>query len=452
MAERGRTMNDPIADKRARLAELLRKRANGGEPAPKAALASVKTAAGAKPAAPAVRGLAFPKEYPTMKAIFEDRSGGGIGDLLYLESEGINADSTVIAGQSLINFSSYNYIGMSGDPTVSAAAKAAIDRYGTSVSASRLVSGQRSIHTELEDELASLIGAEAALVFVGGYSTNATVIGHLMGPGDLIFLDSLIHASVHSGAGLSGARIVTYPHNNLDALETLLERRRAEGRQALIVTEGVFSMDGDIPDLTRLVALKERFGAALMMDEAHSIGVLGATGRGIGEHFGVPASAVDIWMGTLSKAFASCGGYIAGSRELIGYLRHTAPGFVYSVGLSPADTGAALAAVRKLKAEPQRVETLRQRSALFLALCRENGLDTGESHDSAVIPVMVGDLSRAVRLSRAMKENGILALPIGYPAVAQNAARLRFFISSTHSEAQIRETVQTLVACLKALD
>lgn len=418
------------AQKRALLERLLRERTASPSPPPSA-------------------GFVFPPDYAALKRRMESREADGAGDLFFLLFDGLNNDRAAIAGREYVNFCSYNYLGMSGDPVVAAAAKAAIDTYGTSVSASRLVTGERPIHRALESELAALVGAEDAIVFVGGFSTNENAIGHLVGPGDLIVYDSLIHASIQQGAKLSGATVLPFPHNNPDALENILQRRRGAARQALVVVEGVYSMDGDVPDLPRFVDIKKRHGALLMVDEAHSIGVLGATGRGIGEHCGVAGDEIDLWMGTLSKTLASCGGYIAGARDVVAYLKQTAPGFVYSVGLSPPDTAAALAALRLMRREPERVARLQARARLFLDLAAARGIDTGTSRDSAIIPVMVGSSERAARLSRALFERGFLALPIGFPAVPENKARLRFFIASTHTDEQIRQAVAAIGECLE---
>jgi 7-keto-8-aminopelargonate synthetase-like enzyme len=327
---------------------------------------------------------------------------------------------------------------------VSKAAKEAIDRYGTSVSASRLASGEKDLHGELERALARFLGAEAALSFVGGHSTNETVIGHLVGPGDLVLHDALAHNSIIQGALMSGARRRPFAHNDPEAADGLLAQFRHEYRRVLMVIEGVYSMDGDIPDLPRFVAVKKRHKALLMIDEAHSLGVLGRRGHGIGEHFGVPARDVDVWMGTMSKTLGSCGGYIAGSKELIEYLKYTVPGFVFSVGLPPAAAAAALAALRLLEAEPQRVARLRENARLFLALARTRGLNTGTSQDTAVVPVILGSSLSALRLSQAMLARGINVQPILHPAVEESAARLRFFITSQHTEEQIRHTVEVL--------
>jgi 7-keto-8-aminopelargonate synthetase-like enzyme len=220
----------------------------------------------------------------------------------------------------------------------------------------------------------------------------------------------------------------------------------------LIVIEGVYSMDGDIPDLPDFVSVKSRHKALLMIDEAHSIGTLGKNGRGIGEHFDIDRNQVDVWMGTLSKSLGSCGGYIAGSKALVEYLRYTAPGFVYSVGLSPANAAAALASLELLEKEPQRVRQLQHRSGQFLELARQHGLDTGRSQGSPVVPVILGNSIRSVQLSKALFARGINVQPILYPAVEESAARLRFFVTSMHTERQIRYTVRCLIEELRKID
>jgi 8-amino-7-oxononanoate synthase len=352
----------------------------------------------------------------------------------------------------MISWSSYNYLGMSGDPAVAAAAKAAIDRYGTSVSASRLVSGEKLIHRELERAIADFLSVEDAIVFVGGHSTNESTIGHLFGPGDLILHDALAHNSIIQGCILSGARRRPFPHSDWQTLDQLLGELRHDYRRVLIVIEGVYSMDGDYPDLPQFIALKNKHKALLMIDEAHSAGVLGPHGRGIGEHFDVEPKDVDIWMGTLSKSLGSCGGYIAGSHSLVEYLKYTAPGFVYSVGMSPANAAAALASLRILEEEPERVSRLAANSKLFLSLAKSRGLNTGRSKDSAVVPVILGNSLHALQLSQALFQRGINVQPIMYPAVEESAARLRFFITSKHTEQQIRTTVDAVTEELRKID
>lgn len=361
--------------------------------------------------------------------------------------ESVTRDCTQIQGRKLINYSTYNYLGLSGNPQVSTAAKTAIDNYGTSVGASRLASGERLLHQELEQELADFIGVEDCIVYVSGHATNVTTIGHLFNRQDLIFYDALSHNSILQGCALSGAKSVPFPHNNWQVLDKMLQEQRQHYRRVLIVIEGVYSMDGDIPDLPRFIELKKRHKTFLMVDEAHSIGVLGENGRGIGEFFKIERNQVDLWMGTLSKAFASCGGYIAGSKALVNYLKYTAPGFVYSVGLSPANTAAALASLRLLKSEPERVKILQERSHQFLQLAQAQGWNTSTSQNSPIIPIVLGDSLNCIRLSHALFQAGINVQPMIYPAVPNDAARLRFFISCLHTETQINQTITALKKC-----
>jgi 8-amino-7-oxononanoate synthase len=358
--------------------------------------------------------------------------------------ERVTNDTSVIGGRTVINWSSYNYLGFSGDPAVTRAAQEAVARYGTSVSASRVASGEKPLHRELEQELSALLGAEDSVVTVSGHGVFVTTIATLVKDGDLVLHDALAHDCILAGAKLSGAKRRPFPHNDWRALERQLQQLRPHYRRVLIAVEGVYSMDGDSPDLPRFIELKKRYGCLLMVDEAHSIGVMGRTGAGIGEHFGVNRADVDLWMGTLSKSFASCGGYVGGSKQLVQFLKYSAGGFVYSVGISPANAAAALEAIRQLKAHPEKVARLHERAALFLRLAKEKGIDTGFSAGSAVVPAILGNSLHALQVSDALKQRGINVQPILYPAVEETAARLRFFCTATHTDQQIRETVQVL--------
>lgn len=381
-------------------------------------------------------------EYRRLKTTMQQMMMTGVPNPYFTVHESIVNDKTIVDGKEYISFASYNYLGLSGHPAVSRAAAEAIQKYGTSVSASRLVSGEKPIHGQLEKKIAKWIGVENSILMVGGHATNETTIGHLVGEGDLIVHDSLAHNSIVQGALLSGARRRPFAHNDYQALDRLLTEVRGDYRRVLIAIEGVYSMDGDFANVPEFIEVKKRHRAMLMVDEAHSFGTMGQHGRGMAEHFGLDARQVDIWMGTLSKSGASCGGYIAGSKALIELLRYTAPGFVFSVGMPPAQVAAALAAIETLQEEPQRVERLRERSRLFLSLCQEAGLDTGDSGQTPVVPVITGNSMVALRLSNRLKADGINVQPILYPAVDETAARLRFFITSEHSEEQIRLTVR----------
>lgn len=389
----------------------------------------------------------FP-EYRTISGLFDLGNRLQVANPFFRESEAVVNNTARIGGREFINYSSYNYLGFSGDGRVSQMAKEAVDRYGTSVSASRIVFGEKPLHRELEAELAGLVGTEDCVVFVSGHVTNVTAIGHLCRPQDLILYDSLSHNSIVQGCVLSGARRIPFPHNDRRALDEILKQNRGDYERALIVIEGVYSMDGDIAQFPGFIEIKKRYKALLMIDEAHSMGVLGRTGRGIGEYFGVDPKDVDLWMAELSKTFASCGGYVAGSKELVRYLKYSAPGFVYSVGMSPPNAGAALAAARLLKAEPERVRRLQHNSRFFLELARKKGLNTGLSKDTAVVPVIVANSVKCVKLSHALFRRGINVLPILYPAVADDAARLRFFLTCDHTEDQMRYTVEMVAECL----
>lgn len=383
-------------------------------------------------------------EYLQLQKQLADLNATGIGNPFFIPQERVNNNTTVISGRELVNYATYNYLGMCGDPFVSNAAKEAINHYGTSVSASRLLSGEKPLHKELEREIADFIGVEDSILYVGGHATNVTTISHLFGQNDLILHDSLSHNSIFQGCLLSGATIIAFPHNDWEALDKLLRDRRHRYKRVLIAIEGVYSTDGDIPDLPKFIEIKKHYKAFLMVDEAHSIGTIGKHGRGISEYFGINPSNIDLWMGTLSKSFASCGGYIAGSKALVEYLKYTSPGFVYSVGISPPDTASVLAAIRLLKKEPERVAQLQEKSRLFLQCARERGLNTGMSKDSPVIPIIVGESIKSVMLSQSLFKRGINVAFMFYPSVPQNAARLRFFITCNHTEEQIRFTIDAM--------
>jgi 8-amino-7-oxononanoate synthase len=370
----------------------------------------------------------------------------GIESPYFRAHEGRAGAHSLIGNRDVINFGSYDYLGLNGDSRLHQAAAEAMARYGISASASRLVSGERPVHGALEAALARHYGAEAALSFVSGHATNVTVIGHLMGPRDVILHDAAIHNSCVEGAKLSGARRVAFAHNDARAAERELASARRNAARALIVVEGHYSMDGDVPDLAAFVAMARKHDAWLMVDDAHGLGVVGATGAGSFEAAGIDPADVDIWMGTLSKTLCACGGYITARGELIDWMRHTVPGFVYSVGLAPPLAASALAALEAMKAEPWRVAKLQANATLLRDLLRARGFDTGASAGLGIVPVVLGSSVRAVRVSAALLERGVNALPIVFPAVPEKAARLRFFVSAEHEERDIRDAVAALVA------
>ena len=358
-------------------------------------------------------------------------------------NDGRDGTMAIIQGKKYINFAWCNYLGLNEHPSVTEAAKAALDRFGTCISASRMVAGEIPLHRTLEEEIAEFCGTEDALLFVSGHAANVSTIGTIMSDSDLVVHDEFVHNSAVVGIQLSGAASRSFRHNNLDQCEKILREHRGNYQNCLIIIEGLYSTEGDVPDLARLVEIKERYGAWLMVDDAHGLGVLGERGSGLAEHCGVDPKKIDILMGTLSKTLASCGGYIAGERALIEILKYTAPGFVYSVGLPPPMAAGALAALRVIKSDPARVARMRSNGALFMREAHAAGLDTGNSKGLGILPVMVGTSLRVGKMTHRLFERGINASPIFSPGVPINAARLRYFVTSEHTPDEIRTTVRT---------
>ena len=393
-------------------------------------------------------------DLPEYQQILAQASAGeqlAIANPFFRNHAGSAGATTVIGDRELINFASYDYLGMNRHPAVREAATEAIARYGISASASRLVAGERPIHGALEQRMADFYGVDSAVVFVSGYLTNVATLSALLGPQDVVIHDEFVHNSALTGAKLSGAHRRFFRHNDMDDLERVLNSVGGQRRRTLVVVEGVYSMDGDIADLPRLIELRNRYGFWLMVDEAHALGVLGATGRGTAEHFGCDPRSVDIWMGTLSKTTASCGGYIAGSTALTAILKAQAGGFVYSVGLAPALAAAAEKALTLNDEEPERVRRMHENGRLFHELARARGLDTGLGVGVSVTPIIVGDSIRAAQLSNDLHDVGINVMPIIHPAVPEGLARLRFFLTSEHTPEQIAYAVDTTAEKLEAL-
>ncbi len=383
-------------------------------------------------------------EFMRLQSLRKRIEDSGIRNPFFSVHEGRISDTTEIDGKELISYASYNYLGLSGDPEVNLSAKNAIDNFGTSVSASRIVSGEKTIHKQLEKELSDFLGVDDVITFPGGHACNESVIGHLVGRGDLILHDSFAHNSLIQGAMLSGAQRRPFEHNNWEDLENILRSCRGEYRRVLIIIEGLYSMDGDYPDLPKFIEIKKRYKAWLYLDEAHSIGTLGETGRGLGEVYDVQRDDIECWMGTLSKSFGSCGGFVGASRSLIEYLRYTTPGYVFAAGMPPANAGAALGSLRVLQKRPELVTKLQSNAQLFLSLAKEAGLDTGMAQGTAIIPIITGHSLKALRLSEALYDHGINAQPILYPAVPEKETRVRIFMTAAHTEKQIRDSVEIL--------
>ncbi|MFD9858986.1 aminotransferase class I/II-fold pyridoxal phosphate-dependent enzyme [Streptomyces alboflavus] len=439
---RERLPEDPTVEQLADLVAGALPVADGTAPVAEAAVSQGP----AEEPVPAVRQERVFEEWPEYAELRGRlRQATADGDNPYGRThEGFNSGRSCVDGRPVLNFAAFNYLALSHHPRVRAAARAAVDRYGTSCSATPLLFGETPLHHQLDAEIAAFLGTEAAIVFAGGHATNVATIGHLFGPDDLILHDEWIHDSAVRGSVLSGARRRPFPHNDWRALDRLLTAGRAGARRALVLVEGAYSQDGDLPDLPKFIDVKKRHGAMLMVDEAHSLGVLGRTGRGIGEYFGVDRADVDLWMGTLSKAIGSLGGYVAARRPIVEYLKFTAPLHIFSTGISPASTAAALEALRVVRDEPERVARLRHLAEHFRDTARARGYDIGVSRASAVIPVVIGGWEETMALSNALLRLGVNVMPIGHPAVPRDECRLRFFVNADHTEHELDRALDLL--------
>lgn len=348
-------------------------------------------------------------------------------------------------GKHFVSFANYDYLGLANHPRIREEAKREVDGLGVGALASRLVGGERTTHKPFEAEIAEFLGMESALTLVSGYLSNVTTIAWLMnGKRDAIYIDELAHNSIVAGADGAPAHVVKFRHNDFDHLEHLLARHREEYRNVLIVVEGVYSMDGDTADLPRLLAIKDKYKVWLLVDEAHSLGVLGATGRGLAEHQGVDPDRIDLIVGTMSKTLASCGGYVCGKKQVIDWFRYTLPGFVYSVGLSPVILAAARTALRLMQEETWRIDKLAANAELFRTVAHEAGFSTGPAIGRGVVPILFSSDLETMWASQHLLANGYYVPPVVRIGVPKDGPRLRFFFSANHSEVEIRGVIQTL--------
>jgi len=334
-----------------------------------------------------------------------------------------------IDGKQYLNFCSNNYLGLSNHPKVIEAAQIACKEFGAGAGASRLISGNLSIHEDLEKKIAKFKGREAAMVFPTGYMANLGTISSLVDENDTVIIDRLNHTSIIDACRLSKAKLQVYPHKDMAALEKIL-KRSTKFKKRLIVTDSVFSMDGDIAPLPEIAQLAKKYDAITMIDEAHATGVLGKTGRGAEEHFGIEGQ-IDVIMGTLSKAVGSLGGFVAGSESLIDYLRNKARSFIYTTALPPASCAASIAALEIIENEPELIENLRMNSRLL-------------GSETPIIPIIIGDLNKTMEISAKLFEKGILASGIRPPTVPKNECRIRLTVTALHT----KEDIECLVSSL----
>ena len=359
---------------------------------------------------------------------------------LYLQpAEAVDGVYVTINGRKMLQFASYAYLNLLGHPKILAAAQAALEEFGSGTHGVRVLAGTTRIHVELEQTIARFKDTEDALALSSGYVTNLGTIAALLGRNDVVISDKLNHASIVDGCLLSRAKFIRFEHNDMAALEkALAEAPKRAGK--LVVVDAVFSMDGDIVNLPEVIRLCRKYEAMLMVDEAHSIGVLGETGHGIQEHFGIDGDGIDIKMGTLSKTIPSIGGYIAGSSELITYLKHSVRAFVFSAALPPPSAAAAKTSFEVIEAEPERVQTLKANVDYFIKGLQERGFNTLKS-ETPIVPIIAGDDERAWLMAKLSQDEGIFVLPVVAPAVPAGTSRIRANVTAGHSLKEIEQAL-----------
>ncbi|MBS1977307.1 MAG: aminotransferase class I/II-fold pyridoxal phosphate-dependent enzyme [Bacteroidetes bacterium] len=357
--------------------------------------------------------------------------------------------SVRIGGKEVLMFGSNSYLGLTNHPEVKAAAAAAIRKYGTGCAGSRFLNGTLDIHIELEEALAEFVGKEAAVVFSTGFQVNIGAIPCLLGRHDYLVLDELDHASILEGSRLSFARTVKFRHNDMNALERIL-RNIEPDVTILIVVDGIFSMDGDIAPLPELVRLAAHYGATIMVDDAHSLGVIGVEGRGTASHFSL-TDETDLIMGTFSKSLASIGGFIAADQPTINFIKHQARSLIFSASMSPAAAASALAALRVIQHEPARIQQLWSNTHFALHAFHDLGFDTGNTC-TPIIPIYVRNNEKTFMLANQLLEEGVFVNPITAPAVAEDATLIRFSLMATHTREQIEQAIDKIHVIAKKLD
>jgi 8-amino-7-oxononanoate synthase len=374
----------------------------------------------------------------------------GVSESLYTYQLPLQArcsPETSVLGEPLLLFSTYSYLGLSGHPRINAAVSRAVEQFGTSTGGVRLLTGTSELHHEVEHELADFLGHEAAATFGSGYDANIAAITSLFGSGDWAILDQYAHQSIHDGVRMAGCETRRFRHNDMDDLERRIRQARNRGaKRLLIAVDAVFSMDGDQAPLADLIAIKQRHGAFLLVDEAHSIGAIGATGRGVCEAQNIDPADIDIATGSLSKGIPSSGGFVAGARPLKIYIQHGSAPYIFSAAMTPANAAAVLETLRVVKDEPEHVQRLRHNECQLRDGLRERGFDVGSS-TSPVVPLFLGDEWRAYRWARGMLASGVFVSAVVYPAVSPGQARLRLCATAAHKPEHFVRLFDALEVC-----
>jgi 8-amino-7-oxononanoate synthase len=393
-------------------------------------------------------------DHPNVRRWFELFSAG-LPHSLYTYQLPLTVKSgprSAALGQDLVMFSSYSYLGLIGHPRIATAVSEAVQRYGTSTGGVRLLTGTLELHHELEYELARFLGHEGVATFASGYDANIAAITSLFGTGDVAILDQYAHQSIHDGVRMAGCENRRYRHNDMNDLERRLRQAKNRGaHRILIAVDSVFSMDGDQAPIADLVALKEKYGAFLLVDEAHALGAVGATGRGICEEQGIDPAGIDILTGSLSKGIPSSGGFVAGARGLKIYIQHGSAPYMFSAAMTPANAAASLEALRILQEEPQHMDRLRANTALMREGLTRLGFEMGASA-SPVLPLILGDEWRAYRVARELLDHGIFVSAVVFPAVSPGQARLRLCATAAHRAEHFDQLFTALANCEAAME
>lgn len=392
-------------------------------------------------------------DHPNVRRWFE-LFQAGLAESLYTYQLPLTIASgpqSAALGEDLVMFSSYSYLGLIGHPRIATAVKEAVERYGTSTGGVRLLTGTLELHHELEHELAMFLGQEGAATFASGYDANIAAITSLFGPSDMALLDQYAHQSIHDGVRMAGCETRRFRHNDMEDLERRLRQARNRGAQRiLIAVDSVFSMDGDQAPIADLIAMKKKYGAFLLVDEAHALGSVGLTGRGICEEQDIDPSDIDILTGSLSKGIPSSGGFVAGSRGLKIYIQHGSAPYMFSAAMTPANAAASLEALRIVQEEPHHMERLRRNTAILKDGLTGLGFDTGAS-TTPVVPLLLGDEFRAYRVAREMLERGIFVSAVVFPAVSPGQARLRLCATAAHEPEHFDRLFGALSECEAAM-
>ena len=354
----------------------------------------------------------------------------------------------IINGKKVLMFGSNSYLGLTNHPKVKEAAKAAIDKYGTGCAGSRFLNGTLDIHIQLEEKLARFVNKEGALCFSTGFQVNLGVVSILAGRHDYLLLDELDHASIIEGSRLSFSKVLKFAHNDMDALKNKLKFCHKDHIK-LIVVDGVFSMEGDIINLPEVVKLAEHYGASIMVDDAHSLGVLGKNGSGTASHFGL-TDKVDLIMGTFSKSFASLGGFIAADKEVINYIKHNSRTMIFSASMTPASTASVLASIEIMENEPERIKHLWDLTALALSGFKSAGFDTGKS-ETPIIPLFIRDDIKALQLTQILLAEGVFVNPVVSPAVPKEDCLIRYSLMATHTKEQVEISIDKITQAARTL-